>query len=145
MASVENPHLSAYQELYSTNSRGSFGGGKGKSRYYLSDGPRAVCWACLGEHESTTCVQKRCYRCSQPGHESSQCRSQEYCGFCGSMGHTKPAQCFKQVYNMGLDPRSHSDIQCILCGQVGHVNCSNERSHVRRQVKRPRSHGDQHH
>ena len=143
----ENAHLTAYQEVYPSSSRGSFGGGKGRGRYYITDGPRQLCWACLGEHESTTCIQKRCYRCAQPGHESAMCRSQEFCGFCNGSGHSKPFQCFRQVYNMGLDPRLHEEVQCIVCGLMGHINCHNQKAREARAPKRTRdeSRGYRHH
>lgn len=134
---IDNPHLAAYQELYAAPAQASFGSQKFRPRYYAMEGSRTVCWACLGDHESTACVQKRCYRCAKPGHESSQCQSENYCGNCGGTGHSIPFQCFKQVYNMGLDPRSHEEVQCILCGKFGHINCSLTRqSDERRSEKR---------
>ena len=138
MTGALNAHLKAYQELYPSSGRSSTGTDKGRSRYFLNDGPKPVCWACLGEHESTSCVQKRCYRCAKPGHESNQCRSQAACRMCSSMGHSQSHQCFLHVYNAGLDPRLHSRVHCLACGDVGHINCSSVYKNERETRKRRR-------
>jgi len=118
----KNPHLEAYQAIYATTTRVS-AGGREKARYYVSNAIKSACWACLNQHESSTCTQKRCYRCAKPGHEVAQCQATEYCGFCGQAGHMSANQCFRQVYNMGLDPRQHEEVQCMVCGEMGHINC----------------------
>ena len=122
MEGPQHPHLAAYLASHGNSARVSVTT-RPNSRYYLSEGPKIVCWACLGEHESTNCTQKRCYRCGRPGHESQQCVSDEYCGFCGGAGHVLSSQCYRQVYNAGLDPRLHDEVLCYNCGELGHVNC----------------------
>lgn len=123
MEASENPHLAAYYAAHGNSARVSITT-KANARYYLADGPRTVCWACLGDHESMNCTQKRCYRCAKPGHESQQCVSQDFCGFCGGAGHTLANQCYRQVYNLGLDPRLHEEVLCYVCGKLGHINCT---------------------
>lgn len=118
---TENRHLVAYQEVYPTAARLP---GKNRNRYFLTDTAKSVCWACLGEHESISCAFKRCYRCAQPGHESGQCRSTEFCDYCNSSGHSSAKHCYLRAYQMGMDPRSHDTIQCIACGEMGHMNCA---------------------
>lgn len=133
----ENHHLTAYQSLFPTASKKS---AKSNARYFLSDSYRPVCWACLGEHESIHCSQKRCYRCAKAGHESSQCRSTEFCDYCTSSGHSVASKCYQRVYEAGLDPRQHSNIQCLSCGEIGHMNCTAAKERGSDwQRKRPRS------
>jgi hypothetical protein len=120
-------HLETYQEIYcapptALQKRPNLG-----ARYYLSDKPSQVCWACLGDHESTMCSQKRCYRCAKPGHEGDMCGSREYCGKCNSPGHSELSQCPMHQYNLGLNPEGHSLVQCLACGAMGHINCKSTR------------------
>lgn len=122
MTQTRLQHLRAYQAMNAAPSRPSLSN-RDKSRYYVSNGPKSVCWACLNEHDSTTCQHKRCYRCAKPGHESAQCTSVEYCDHCGQNGHSQASQCYRQVYNMGLDPRQHEEVQCYVCGEMGHISC----------------------
>ncbi len=124
-----NQHLEAYQSLYSTTSRVSMNG-REKARYFLSNDPKLVCWACLGQHDSGSCTLKRCYRCAKPGHEMALCESTDYCGFCGQRGHSRSSQCYRQVYNMGLDPRQHEEVQCISCRELGHIDCKRLPTHT---------------
>lgn len=82
-------------------------------RYFLDAGPAegdamadklaASCWACgKADHNSKDCKFKRCFVCSQLGHEGSTCalRSQR-CQRCKRQGHTERS-CPQEDYEDGM-------------------------------------------
>lgn len=106
--------------------------GSGK-RYYAEEKTNDVmadktvtgCWACGKlDHESHECEFKRCFICSEQGHEQTDCgMGGEFCKRCNSRGHTEEF-CPEQAYYEGLG--NDVDIafcSCMFCGEEGHLNC----------------------
>ncbi|KAF4674073.1 hypothetical protein FOL47_009752 [Perkinsus chesapeaki] len=123
----ELPYLAAYLKKHPDAShftkqhtnRASSGGG----RYWEKPADKAVCWVCLGLHDSSVCSRKRCFRCAQEGHGSAECSSSLWCNTCRKQGHNTPDTCPTTAYRMSLDPRYHSSLRCMVCGSKGHLLC----------------------
>merc|ERR1719272_1893351 len=92
--------------------------GKGsKSRYFgeersedvMADKVVTGCWAC-GKltHESDECEFKRCFNCSEQGHEFSQCtRKKVKCKKCRASGHEQE-DCPTAEYGAGIIKKNES-------------------------------------
>lgn len=108
--------------------------GKGQAkRYYAEEKTNDVmadktvtgCWACGKlDHESHECEFKRCFICSEQGHEHGDCgMKQVRCIRCKSQGHLEEF-CPQQAYGAGLDDSVDvAFCSCMLCREEGHLNC----------------------
>lgn len=110
------------------------GKGKGGKRYFVGDGrsedvmaDKVVtgCWACGKlDHDSHACVFKRCFVCSEQGHEFSDCTKRSAkCDRCGRSGHWDDF-CPEAAYDEGL--QNDADVfrcRCVKCNEEGHLNC----------------------
>lgn len=127
-------YLIGHPEALITKRRKKPGKGSAK-RYYaqekvldvMADKTVTGCWACGKlDHESQECEFKRCFICSEQGHEQSDCgMRQERCTRCRSQGHLAEF-CPEQAYAGGLDNEvDNAFCSCMImrCGQEGHLNC----------------------
>lgn len=125
-------YLIGHPDALITKRRKRPGKGCGK-RYYaeekttdvMADKTVTGCWACGKlDHESHECEFKRCFICSEQGHEHGDCgMKQERCVRCKSQGHIEEF-CPMQAYGSGLeDAVDVAFCSCMLCREEGHLNC----------------------
>ena len=133
------PYLEAFLASNSASSGPVNFSSRGRqTRYYVGNESDAVCWACAGKHESFGCELKRCFRCSEPGHESKDCQNKLQCRGCMLAGHDRPSDCWRAQYVEGLDTRLHRGIVCMICGGKGHVSCRG--AQVRDRIRKHSNH-----
>ena len=117
-------------------------GGRGSQRYYTAASENeSRCWACGGEHASTVCKVKRCFRCAEAGHEMSDCVQQIECRACQMFGHSSnDPSCFKLQYDLGLQRReqrkSYHGQDSTVSREDGRGGSSQESSHVKYRWRR---------
>jgi len=105
-----------------------------KGRYFLfeersedvmADKVVTGCWACGKlDHASNDCVFKRCFICSEQGHQFGDCdKKGRHCHKCGATGHMEDF-CPHDEYAAGLSQDDDLFLcRCMKCGGEGHVNC----------------------
>jgi len=105
---------------------------RGNNRYFGEERSTDVmaekvvvgCWVCgKVDHESVDCFFKRCFLCSEQGHEVSECSNARlWCRRCGARGHVTQA-CPQIEYEAALDSPEAACCRCMKCGAEGHVQC----------------------
>jgi hypothetical protein len=115
--------------------KGGKAGKGGKKRFFsdtrsedvMADKVVSGCWACGKlDHESQNCIFKRCFLCSEQGHEYGECPMRgQWCTNCGRQGHTSAA-CPDAIYRSALlacHKRTLTSVRCLSCGEEGHIQC----------------------
>ncbi|CAE8647040.1 unnamed protein product, partial [Polarella glacialis] len=115
----------------------------------MADKSVVGCWACGKlDHESQDCVFKRCFVCSEQGHESALCQMRrQQCRRCQKQGHRDEA-CPAVEYSVALSLESDLYFcRCVNCGEEGHLNCGavpSVSSHYQQQHHQQQQHQQQH-
>jgi len=126
-------YLTKRPEAFVTRGRRFMGKGK-DTRYFadkrsedvMADKVLSGCWVCGKlDHDSSKCSFKRCFKCSQQGHEATECPGWEVvCDVCRRPGHAQE-DCPETIYNLALG--HEVDIffcRCADCLEQGHLKCS---------------------
>jgi len=105
-----------------------------QNRYFVPEASTDVmaekvvtgCWACGKlDHESQDCPYKRCFICSEQGHDRSECSNYVMkCDNCMRSGHVTEA-CPLIAYRASLmdDPEDAFWCRCLKCMLDGHIQC----------------------
>lgn len=99
--------------------------GEQRSEDVMAEKVVSGCWACgRHDHDCGQCQFKRCFICSELGHEQVQCMNlPHWCKNCKQQGHREPF-CPDNEYCQGL--HAFDDVafcRCVSCGMDGHVQC----------------------